>query len=150
MNDILKLQEVVVKDTGVSLGFKKLPNYIIMRNLKTTSPERVEKEMKELINWYENNKDKIHPLRLASEFHARFERIHPFEDGNGRTGRVLLNAMLLKNGYHPLIIRKTARVAYFSSLEAFDKGHKDKLERFLLEKLKKTFDNFFRVYVDYL
>ena len=150
IKDIDKLQEIIVKDTGVSTGFKKIPNFIIMRNLKTTPPEKVADEMDKLIDWYKNNKSRIHPLKLVAEFHARFEKIHPFEDGNGRTGRVLLNAMLLNNGYPPLIIRKTARVAYFSALEAFDKGHKDKLERFLLEKIKKTFDNFFKVYVRYL
>ena len=150
IRDIIKLQEVIVKDTGVSTGFKKLPNYIIMRNLKTTPPEKVEKEINKLLEWYEENKNKIHPLRLATEFHARFEAIHPFEDGNGRTGRVLLNAILLEYGYPPLIIRKRARVAYFSSLEAFDEGYKNKLERYLLDKIKKTFNNFFKVYVKYL
>jgi len=150
LKDMIKLQAIIVKDTGVSTGFKKLPNYIIMRNLKTTSPGKVEKEIRKLLDWYEDNKNKIHPLRLAIEFHARFEAIHPFEDGNGRTGRVLLNAILLENNYPPLIIRKTARVAYFSSLEAFDKGYKGKLEIFLLDKIKKTFDNFFKVYVKYL
>jgi len=150
IKDIIKLQEIIVKDTGVSTGFKKLPNYILMRNLRTIPPEKVEKEMNNLIGWYEENKNKIHPLRLATGFHARFEAIHPFEDGNGRTGRILLNAILLECGYPPLIIRKTARVAYFSSLEAFDKGYKGKLERFFLDKIKKTFNNFFKVYVRYL
>ena len=150
IKDIIKLQSIVVKDTGVQTGFKKLPNYLVMRNLKTTSPEKVEKETNELIDWHNKNKEIIHPLRLATEFHARFERIHPFEDGNGRTGRILLNAILLEQNYPPLIIRKTARVAYFSSLEAFDKGHKARLERFLLEKLKKTFNNFFKIFVKYL
>tara|TARA_Y100000310_G_C20474908_1_gene711922 strand:- start:457 stop:789 length:333 start_codon:yes stop_codon:yes gene_type:complete len=110
----------------------------------------MKKIMNGLLDWYEENKNKIYPLRLATEFHARFEAIHPFEDGNGRTGRVLLNAILLGYGYPPLIIRKTARVAYFSSLEAFDKGHKAKLEKFLLDKIKKTFNNFFKIYVKYL
>ena len=150
IKDIIKLQSIIVKDTGVSIGFKKLPNYITMRNLKTTPPEKVEKEMNKLLEWYEENKNKIHALRLATEFHARFEAIHPFEDGNGRTGRVLLNTILLEHGYPPLIIRKTARVAYFSSLEAFDKGYKGKLERFLLDKIKKTFNNFFKIYIKYL
>lgn len=150
IKDIINIHSLLVKDTGVSFGFKKIPNYLLMRNLKTTPPERVEKEMIKLISWHEENKEKIHPLKLASEFHARFERIHPFEDGNGRVGRVLLNAILLENNYPPLIIRKTSRIAYFSALEAFDKGYKEKLERFLLEKLKKTFNNFFKVYVKYL
>ena len=150
IKEIIQLQEIIVKDTGVSLGFKKLPNYIVMRNLKTTPPEKVEEEINKLIQWYDHNKEKIHPLRLASEFHARFEAIHPFEDGNGRTGRILLNAILLEKGYPPIIIRKTARVAYFSALEAFDNKYKGKLERFLLDKIKKTFENFFKIYVKYL
>ena len=148
--DLVKIHSILVKDTGVQTGFKKIPNYLVMRNLKTTSPEKVENEINELINWYSKNKNIIHPLRLATEFHARFEKIHPFEDGNGRAGRIFLNAILLEKNYPPLIIRKTSRVAYFSSLEAFDKGHKDKLERFLLEKIKQTFNNFFKVYVNYL
>jgi len=150
IKEIIKLQEIIVKDTEVSTGFKKLPNYIVMRNLKTTPPEKVEEEMNRLLKWYEENKENIHPLKLATEFHARFEKIHPFEDGNGRTGRILLNAILLEYGYPPIIIRKTARVAYFSSLEAFDKGYQRKLERFLINKIEKTFENFFKVYVNYL
>ena len=150
IKDIIHVHSILVKDTGVQLGFKKLPNYIVMRNLKTTPPEKVEEEINKLILWYETNKNKIHPLRLATEFHARFESIHPFDDGNGRTGRILLNVILLEQNYPPLIIRKTARIAYFSSLEAFDKGYKDKLERFLLDKIKDTFEKFFKIYVKYL
>jgi Fic family protein len=148
--DIIKIHSLLVKDTGVTTGFKKLPNYIVIRNLKTTHPEKVEGEINKLLDWYNQNKDKVHSLKLATEFHARFERIHPFEDGNGRAGRIFLNAILLENGYPPLIIRKTARVAYFSSLEAFDNGYNGKLERFLLDKIKQTFENFFKEYAKYL
>ena len=150
IKDIIRAHSILVKDTGVEFGFKKLPNYLLMRNLKTTAPEKVEEEMNKLILWYESNKNKVHPLTLASEFHAKFERIHPFDDGNGRVGRIILNAILLEHNYPPLIIRKTARIAYFSSLEAFDKGYKIKLERFLLDKIKDTFEKFFKVYVKYL
>src|SRR3989344_7712676 len=143
IEDIIKLHKIIVENTGVNAGFKEIPNYILMRNLKTTPPEKVEKEMENLVLWYEKNKDKTHPLKLASEFHARFEKIHPFEDGNGRVGRILMNAILLEFGYPPLIIRKTARIAYFSVLKSFDEGYKTKLERFLLDKLKQTYKNFF-------
>lgn len=150
VKNMIKLHSLLVKDTEIQTGFKKIPNYLLMRNLKTTSPEKVHEEIENLLGWYEKNKGRIHPLKLATDFHAKFEKIHPFEDGNGRTGRILLNAILLENDYPPLIIRKTARIAYFSSLEAFDKGYEDKLERFILEKFKKTFDNFFKIYVRYL
>ncbi len=147
---VIKLHRILVKDTGVGFGYKKLPNYLLMRNVKTTPPERVEQEMAELIRWYNTNKEKIHPLTLATVFHGRFERIHPFEDGNGRVGRILVNIILLDNGYPPLIIRKTARQAYFNALEAFDNGYKGKLELFFIKKFKDTFRKFFRVYFEYL
>ncbi len=150
MAEILKLHALLVKETGVAAGFKKVPNFLWMRKLETAPPERVEEEMNNLVDWYDKTKGKLHPLKTASEFHSRFERIHPFEDGNGRTGRILINAILLENGYPPLIIRKTTRQAYFSALEAYDGGYKLKLERFLIEKFKETFNKFFKVYVRYV
>ena len=147
--DIIKLHEVLIKNTGVAAGYKKLPNFLLGKNLKTTPPEKVKGEMESLIRWYNKNDD-IHPLQRAAIFHGRFERIHPFEDGNGRVGRLLINIMLLSNNYPPLIIRKSQRMSYFSCLEAFDKGYEDKLGRFLVEKYKKTYEKFFKVYVKYL
>ncbi len=147
---IIKMHSLLVKDTGITQGFKKLPNYLLMRNVKTTPPEAVEKEMKNLVEWYNKNKQKIHPLKLAPDFHARFERIHPFEDGNGRAGRVLINTILLEHDLPPIIIRKTMRSAYFSALEASDARNKQKLERFIIDKFKNTFNKFFKVYTQYL
>jgi Fic family protein len=150
IKDIINIHKVLVRDTGVPFGFKKLPNYLLMRDVKTTPPEKVEAEMNRLIRWYDDNKDKIHPLRLSAEFHAAFEKIHPFEDGNGRVGRILINAILLEQGYPPIIIRKTMRQPYFRALEASDNGHKERLMRFLIERMEKTFENFFQIYVKYL
>lgn len=147
---MLSLHSILIKDTGVKEGFKQLPNFLMLRNVKTTPPEKVQEEMDKLISWYEANKNKEHPLRLAAEFHGRFEKIHPFEDGNGRVGRILINAILLENGYPPIIIRKTTRTPYFASLEAFDNGYSLKLERFLLEKFENTFEDFFKEYLKYI
>ena len=147
--DIIRLHKILVKDTEVATGYKTLPNFLIGRDIKTALPENVESEMNQLIEWYNNNFD-IHPLQRAAIFHGTFEKIHPFDDGNGRVGRLLINVMLLNHGYPPLIIRKTQRLSYFSCLEAFDKGHKDKIERFLVEKYKDTYRKFFEVYVKYI
>ena len=87
--DIIGLHKILVKDTGVSSGYKKLPNFILGRNVKTAKPENVEKEMSDLMDWYHKNKE-MHPLQRASIFHGKFEKIHPFEDGNGRVGRLLI------------------------------------------------------------
>lgn len=150
LRNIIKIHSVLMRDTGVSTGLKKMPNFLLMRDVKTTPPENVEREMNGLISSYNHIKGKGHPLRICAEFHGKFERIHPFEDGNGRMGRILINAILLEHGYPPIIIRKTMRNSYFSALEAHDKGYKQKLERFLLEKMESTFYKFFKVYVNYL
>lgn len=75
--------------------------------------------MKELFNWYEDNKNRLHPVELAALFHFKFVFIHPFADGNGRTARLLLNLILMQNGYPPIIIKADPqdRLEYYTALE---------------------------------
>ncbi len=148
--DIIKMHRMLMKDIDVRWGYKRLPNVIFRaeKEVHTTPPENVEKEMKTLIEWYNNSK--LHPLEKAAIFHGQFEKIHPFEDGNGRVGRFLINIILLNSGYPPLIVRKTSRQAYMSALAAFDSSYEDKLKRFLLQNFKETFRKFFEVYVKYV
>lgn len=147
---MVKLHSTLVRDIDTPTGFKKVPNFLLGRAVETTPPEKVKAAIGELLKWYEDGLERIHPLQLASLFHGRFERIHPFEDGNGRTGRILANAILVNNGYPPLIIRKTQRVSYLKCLSNFDNGFHANLERFFLEKYKETFRKFFSIYVKYL
>ena len=148
--DIIKMHKILVKDIDIQEGYKKIPNYILGRNVKTTPPEKVYTEMSKLIEWYNQNKTAIHPVNLAAVFHGRFEHIHPFEDGNGRVGRFLINVILVKSKYPPLIIRKSQRISYLKALENFDNNHADTLKRFILEKFKETYKKFFEVYIKYL
>ena len=148
--DLVKMHSTLVKDQGIKTGYKEIPNYILGKNLETTLPELVPKEMQELISWVNSNPERMHPLQLAAHAHAKFEKIHPFDDGNGRVGRFLLNTILVNNGYPPLIIRKTQRTSYLDALERFDYGYEKKLERLVLERHKETFGKFFKVYVKYL
>ena len=146
---IIKIHKILMKDIDARTGYKKIPNIIIGSRIKTTPPEKVVEEMTKLIDWYNSHLGKIHPLELVTNFHGRFEKIHPFEDGNGRVGRFLINVILVNNGYPPLVIRKTVRKSYMSALSAFDFGYEDKLKRLLLEKYKETYKKFFEVYVRY-
>lgn len=77
----------------------------------------VEDKMSELIKWYDENKKKIHPINLAAEFHFRFVYIHPFIDGNGRTARLLMNLILMRNGYPISVIKNEDREKYMKALE---------------------------------
>jgi len=143
--DIIKMHKILVRDMGIQEGYKIVPNVILGSKIKTSSPEKVKKDMNDLIEWYNRNKDKIHPIELAALFHGRFEQIHPFEDGNGRVGRFLINVILINHKYPPLIIRKTQRIAYMKALEDFDNKHPETIERFILEKFKKTYKKFFEI-----
>ncbi|MDR1431752.1 MAG: Fic family protein, partial [Propionibacteriaceae bacterium] len=62
----------------------------------------------------------LHPIEAAARFHLEFESIHPFIDGNGRTGRLLLNLMLLQAGYLPINIKYTDRQRYYDCFKAWD------------------------------
>ena len=148
--DIIKIHKILVKDIDIRTNYKRFPNMIVGKNIKTTPPEKVQKEMANLIKWYNNNKEKIHPIKIASLFHGKFEQIHPFEDGNGRVGRFLINVILINNKYPPLVIRKSQRTAYLTALEKFDKKHTDTLERFILKRFKETYKKFFEIYIQYI
>ncbi|MFH1511447.1 MAG: Fic family protein [Candidatus Woesearchaeota archaeon] len=78
-------------------------------------------EIGNLIAWYRKNR-KMHPFELACTFHAIFERIHPFFDGNGRVGRLVMNHILMSRGYPLVIIRNRNRRRYYSALRKADLG----------------------------
>ncbi|MOA33071.1 Adenosine monophosphate-protein transferase and cysteine protease IbpA precursor [compost metagenome] len=75
--------------------------------------------MEELLIWYNEHKDSLHPVELAALFHFRFVYIHPFSDGNGRTARLLMNLILMRNGFPPAIVKAAneARFHYYETLE---------------------------------
>ena len=84
---------------------------------------QVDEKLKELIRWYNRNKEKCPPLVLAAVVHNQFEIIHPFQDGNGRVGRLLLNNILLKHNLPPLNIELRNRSQYYASLQAYENDH---------------------------
>lgn len=78
------------------------------------------KLLKELVGWYEKNKNKYHTILLAAVVHNQFENIHPFQDGNGRVGRLLLNNILLKHNLPPVNISFKNRTEYYSVLRDYE------------------------------
>ena len=85
---------------------------------KTTTHSYISTDMKKLLEWYNGIKKNIHPLMLSAIFHHKFESIHPFFDGNGRTGRMILNYMLLLHNYPPVIISNKLRGEYYNALRS--------------------------------
>ena len=91
--------------------------------IKTTSPNNVEKEMSKLIDWY--NSFKQITINEIIEFHYRFESIHPFQDGNGRIGRIIMFKECLKNNIIPFIIFDKDKLFYYRGLKEYknEKGY---------------------------
>jgi len=85
--------------------------------------QQVERLLKELIRWYNQNRNKYPPMVLAAVTHNQFENIHPFQDGNGRVGRLLLNNILLKHNLPPLNIEMRNRTQYYAALQAYETDH---------------------------
>lgn len=103
------------EDRGV---YRRVPVRIMGARHDPAQPYLIQPKMEQLLESYRNNTGHIIP-KLA-RFHIEFERIHPFIDGNGRTGRLLVNLELMKAGYPPIDIKFTDRVAYYN---AFDEYH---------------------------
>ena len=106
-------------------GYKTTPNNVNTSTGETiyfTPPEQVKPAMTDLIDWYRSKeREREHPIIVAATFHYRFVRIHPFDDGNGRMARLLLNMILIKHGYTVAMIRQENREDYLSELEQADK-----------------------------
>lgn len=90
---------------------------ITATRVKTADPLEIYEDMEALVDAVNGSKD--HPILKAAGFHAMFENIHPFTDGNGRTGRQILNLMLMAAGYRPVAIKHDAGRSYGKSLEAW-------------------------------
>lgn len=78
--------------------------------------DKVDEAIESLLDWYNNSSSDLHPIERAAIFHAEFIRIHPFADGNGRTGRLLVNYELVKNGYPTITIKAKERQRYTNAL----------------------------------
>lgn len=118
-------------------GYKKYEN--VVGGNKTTPPEKVKEEMIKLLTWYKTNKKVLHPIKLAFEFHMKYLIIHPFQDGNGRTARMIMNKILEDNNYLPIIIYKSKSNKMNLAMNKYRNNHKIKYFTFMLSNMKKTY-----------
>src|SRR3989344_5144834 len=136
---IKKIHKIVFKNSKPFAGKlrKKGEEVVVMDNKGSivhegASQPRINHLLNELIIWYDKNKTKYPALILSAVIHNQFENIHPFRDGNGRVGRILLDNILIKHGLPPINIDFKNRVEYYNTLRAYE----------LNKDLKPTFDLF--------
>jgi Fic family protein len=112
----LILRGILPKEAG---QYRKIP-FAVKENVFTPSdPSRIQKEMEELFNWYEMYRSTLHPIILATEIQVRILAIYPFTNGNGKISRLIMNLVLLQNGYVIANIKgdSETRMQYYKKLE---------------------------------
>jgi len=121
--EVLKIHETILKgiDDANAGQYRTVPVRISGSGVVLPNPRKVPDLMDAFCTWL-GSETGLHPVEFAGEAHYRLVTIHPFVDGNGRTARLLMNLLLMQQGYPPAIIRKTDRLAYISSLEQAQTG----------------------------
>ena len=115
---IKQIHSLVLADKPMDKGvYRKIPVRIMGAHHEPVQPYLIEPKMYELLQDYK--KDDRNIAEKLAEFHIRFEGIHPFIDGNGRTGRLLINLELMKAGYPPIGIKFTDRKRYYDAFDAY-------------------------------
>ncbi|MBR1427337.1 MAG: Fic family protein [Paludibacteraceae bacterium] len=105
--------------------YKTRPNSVITRygdRFEYASPEETPALMTDLVNWYNSEEEagRLSPVELAALFHYRYIRIHPFEDGNGRIARLMVNYILSRHGLPMIVVRSRLKQAYLEALHQAD------------------------------
>lgn len=138
---IEKINGILTKNTGVIYPgrVRFFPVKIEGANHVPPDEKEVPKLLKEMTGFYYSNKNKLHPFVMACLIHAKFVEIHPFEDGNGRTGRALMNWVLMKAGYPKLYVPVSKRQKYYEAIDLHNvkknKGYCNKMFEIMVEQI---------------
>lgn len=129
-----------IQDRGV---YRRVPVKIMGATNEPVQPYLIEPKMNELIHNYKKNTE--HIVSKLARFHIEFESIHPFIDGNGRTGRLLVNLELMKAGYPPIDIKFKDRLTYYKAFDDYHEKHSTKtmenlFSKYLNERLQHYLD----------
>lgn len=125
-SEILNIHSLVLMDRPEDKGrCRSIPVRILNTNANVASPYLIKPKMEELIEWYSNSN--LSPIEKIAMFHLKFETIHPFIDGNGRTGRLILNFELMKSGFVPINIKYKDRRRYYDAFKIWNEKEDNSL-----------------------
>lgn len=131
------------EDKGV---YRRIPVRIMGAYTDPVQPYMIEPKMTELLENNVTRENKMSIIERIALFHLEFEGIHPFIDGNGRTGRLILNLDLIRNGYPPINVKFTDRKRYYDAFDAYYRdGNSTAMATLISEYVDKRLDEYFEV-----
>ena len=121
--------------------YKRQPNHVLTLTGQIheyVEPIHVHDQMQKLVASIDAQEGQLHPVELAAHVHYEITRIHPFDDCNGSSARLLLNLILLRAGYPPIVIKTEERRVYLETLEKADQGNRNPWLMFVIEHVKQA------------
>ena len=148
--DLLQIHYLILQGINNEQAGKYRNLQVLISGAKHVPPQPylVQKEIESLFLWYNENKDKLHPVELSAEMHERLVTIHPFIDGNGRTSRLVMNLILLQHGYIIANIKGDydSRMHYYRTLEtAQTKNNKEDFLLFIAQIEKESLERYLTI-----
>jgi Fic family protein len=145
--EIRAIHSLVLMDRPDDKGvYRRIPVTITGTYAAPVQPYLIEPKMAELLTRNEERKKTMHPIERIARFHLEFEGIHPFIDGNGRTGRLILNLELIRNGYPAINVKFTDRKRYYDAFDAFYRdGKADDMVLLIAEYVGEQLDRYLEI-----
>lgn len=145
--EIRNIHTLVLMDRPEDKGvYRRIPVTIAGAFTQPVQPYLVEPKIAELLLANEERKKTMHPIERIARFHLEFEGIHPFIDGNGRTGRLLMNLELIRNGYPAINVKFTDRKRYYAAFDAYYRdGRADDMVQLIGEYVSERLDKYWEI-----
>ncbi|MGV8171706.1 MAG: Fic family protein [Candidatus Woesearchaeota archaeon] len=148
---ICQIHDSLLENIDARKGYRTQDVRVFKAHFKSTLWPYVKTDMDILLKWFKEHQNKLHPFVLAVMFHHKMEKIHPFMDGNGRTGRIIMNYILLQQDYPPIIITKKNRTKYLDNLHKADDCPINKTNDSYLDLIefssKEYSDNYWNIFL---
>ena len=149
-NLIRQIQSLVIApiDKTIAGKYRFSSVAIAGSNIKLPLATEIPYLMSKTISWFRKNQDKLHPIEIASILHHKLVAIHPFDDGNGRTARLVMNILLLQAGYPLVTILKNDRKKYYQTLSKADKNNLLPFIEFMAQAVERSLNIYLETILD--
>ena len=138
---LLKIHGVITKNTSCKLvgSFRNHEVRISGSDWIPPTHHKMKEEMRKIFQWYYSAKKVLHPVELGAILHNKLVRLHPFSDGNGRTSRVVMNWILMKNKFPMFYVELRDKINYYKAIEEGDKGSDEAMVHYIANLLMEQY-----------